>query len=135
MYPGAGDISYKIAFDEIIQPIVDSYQPDMVLTSVGFDGHFEDPLTHLGLTTTGLSMMNAKLIEIAEKHSEGRIAFFLEGGYNLDAMGCGSRNLVEALAHTDLTKYGDAYQESDTCTAKNQELVTILKDNLKDYHF
>jgi acetoin utilization deacetylase AcuC-like enzyme len=135
MYPGAGDISYKMAFDEIIQPIADSYQPDMVLTSVGFDGHFEDPLTHLGLTTSGFSMMNTKLIEIAEKHSEGRIVFFLEGGYHLGAMGCGSLNLVEALAHTGLTKYGDSYQESETCTARNTELVSVLKGNLKDYLF
>ncbi len=135
MYPGAGDISYKMAFEEIIEPIADSFQPDMILTSVGFDAHFEDSLTHLGLTTTGLSMMNARLIQIAEKHSEGRSVFFLEGGYNLNAMGCGSLNLVEALSHSELTQYGDVYQESETCTARNEELVSVLKDNLRDYHF
>ncbi|MCK5151204.1 MAG: histone deacetylase [Candidatus Thorarchaeota archaeon] len=135
MYPGAGDISYSMAFDDIIEPIADSFQPDMVLTSVGFDAHFEDPLTHLGLTTAGLSLMNTRLIEIAKKHSEDRIVFFLEGGYNLGAMGCGGLNLVEALSHNEITEYGDMYQESEICTARNTELVTFLKDNLREYHF
>ena len=135
MYPGAGDISYRMAFDEIIEPIADSFQPDMVLTSVGFDSHFEDPLTHLGLTTAGFSMLNTKLIEIAKKHSEDRIVFFLEGGYNLEAMGCGSLNLVEVLSQSKITEYDDVYQESETCTTRNRELVTILKDTLREYHF
>ncbi|MFW9847789.1 MAG: histone deacetylase [Candidatus Thorarchaeota archaeon] len=135
MYPGAGDVSYRMAFEEIIEPIADSYQPDMVLTSVGFDGYFEDPLTHLGLTTAGFSMMNNKLLDIAKKHTDNRIVFFLEGGYNLKAMGCGSLNLVQALSHNEITKYSDRYQESETCTTRNEELIAFLKNILSGVHF
>ena len=61
MYPGAGDYSYEEAFSKVIVPLAESYHPEFILASVGFDGHFLDPLTSLGLTTAGFAMMNTRL--------------------------------------------------------------------------
>lgn len=135
MYPGAGDTSYRLAFEEIVEPVAEAFRPEFVLVSAGFDGHFEDPLTSLGLTTSGLAMMNKKLMEIAQTYAKNRLAVFLEGGYSLGIVGGGSQNLLEELSGTDVTSFGDTHTESEICTEYTKELVKVLKEKLKDTFF
>jgi len=123
MYPGAGDASYSRAFSEVIEPIADSYNPEFILVSVGYDGHFRDPQTHLGLTTSGFAMMNSRLKQIAISYAEGRIACFLEGGYNLDIMGMCSLNLLQELSGTSVTSFDDEYNESEIANEYTEKLI------------
>jgi len=126
MYPGAGDSSYARAFSQVIEPIAESYNPDFILVSVGYDGHFRDPLTHLGLTTSGFAMMNSRLKQLAISQAEGRIACFLEGGYNLEVMGMCSLNLLQELAGRDVTSFDDVYEESDTAREYTEKLIEAI---------
>ncbi len=135
MYPGAGDRSYKMAFDEVVIQISESFAPEFVLVSTGFDGHFNDPLTVLGLTTSGIAMMNSHLNDIAKEHCKGRIAFFLEGGYELDIVGKGSQNIVEELSSSEITAYGDTHTESQNCTEYTETLIDKVRSSLKGIHF
>ncbi len=78
----AGDSVYERIADEIFKPFVESFKPQMILISVGFDAHWNDPITSLGLTTAGYLMLAQKCIALAEEHCDGRIVFVLEGGYD-----------------------------------------------------
>jgi acetoin utilization deacetylase AcuC-like enzyme len=131
MYPGAGDESYKLAFEELVIPVTESFQPDFILVSVGFDCHYTDPLTSLGLTTQGIAMMNKYLHTISESISKGRIAFFLEGGYNLDIVGQGSQLIMEQLAGEEITDFGDRHSESEKSIEYTTELIKALKERLE----
>lgn len=135
MYPGAGDKSYKLAFDEVIDPICAIFKPEFVLVSAGYDGHFEDPLTSLGLTTGGFAMINSRLHSIAKEYSEGRIAVFLEGGYSLDIVAKGSQNLLEELSNSPVSNFGDSHTESENCTEHNIAVMGVLKENLENIFF
>ena len=135
MHPGAGDKSYEIAFTKVVEPVADVYNPDFVLVSVGYDGHFRDPLTNLGLTTNGLAMMNLRLNLIAQKYAQGRLAFFLEGGYNLDIVGRGSRNLIEELAGVSITPYDDMHEENARSLQHTKSLIDFLLENLEETLF
>jgi acetoin utilization deacetylase AcuC-like enzyme len=53
----------------------------MILISVGFDAHWSDPITMLGLSTAGYLMLAEKVIALAEEYCDGKIVFVLEGGY------------------------------------------------------
>jgi acetoin utilization deacetylase AcuC-like enzyme len=77
----AGDRVYEQVADKIFAPFVQSFRPQLIFISVGFDAHWNDPLTTLGLTTAGYSMLAQKVIALAEDACEGRIVFVLEGGY------------------------------------------------------
>jgi acetoin utilization deacetylase AcuC-like enzyme len=57
----------------------------MVLVSYGFDPHFADPLGNLQLTSTGYGNLIQQMVNWADLHCQGRIALFLEGGYDLQA--------------------------------------------------
>lgn len=123
MYPGAGDKSYELAFTEVIEPLAKSFKPEFILTSIGFDGHYKDPLTSLGLTTSGFSMMNNRLNHIATTHASGKLACFLEGGYDLTVMGMCSLNLLEELIGIEITEFDEKHTESESCTQYTKDLI------------
>lgn len=130
MYPGAGDVSYRRAFSDVIEPLADAFKPEFVLVSVGYDGHFRDPLTSLGLTTAGFSFMNSRLVGIAEQYASGHIVCFLEGGYNLDVMSVGAANLVQQLCGSHISDFEEGHQESDLSTKHTDSLVAYLTERV-----
>ena len=79
---GAGDRTYERVADEIFIPFVESFKPQMLFVSVGFDAHWSDPITMLGLSTAGYLMLARKVTALAEEHCHGKIVFVLEGGYD-----------------------------------------------------
>jgi acetoin utilization deacetylase AcuC-like enzyme len=78
----AGDMVYEQVADRIFQPFVESFKPQMIFISVGFDAHWNDPITSLGLSTAGYLMLAQKVVALAEQHCGGKIVFVLEGGYD-----------------------------------------------------
>ena len=69
----------------------------MILVSAGFDAHWDDPLANIGLTLNGYQWLCQNLIELATEFCQGRIAFTLEGGYNLKVLAPGVGNTFRAL--------------------------------------
>jgi acetoin utilization protein AcuC len=45
------DPAYLRAFEAVVPPLLDRFQPDVLVTQQGIDPHFSDPLTHLMLST------------------------------------------------------------------------------------
>lgn len=78
----AGDQVYGQVADRIFVPFVESFKPQLLLISVGFDAHWNDPITMLGLSTAGYLMLAKKVLALAEEHCNGKIVFVLEGGYD-----------------------------------------------------
>lgn len=83
---GCGDTSFDSAFEQIISPIVTQFNPEIILVSLGTDGHYSDPLASLTLSSPGYVNLSKKIIELAYELCKGRIAFTLEGGYNTKAL-------------------------------------------------
>lgn len=84
---GSGDVEYMRAFDEIVEPAVRVFEPDVVLVSAGFDAHRDDPLAQMEVSENGFRELGRRCGALAP-----RIAAVLEGGYNLDTL----PDLVEA---------------------------------------
>ena len=80
--PGFGDADYLYAFNRLIMPIAQEFNPDFVIVSAGFDAAAGDPIGECELTTFGYSMMLQDLMTLAG----GKVAVVLEGGYNLEVI-------------------------------------------------
>ncbi len=78
----AGDKVYEQIADRLFTLLVQSFKPQMILISVGFDAHWNDPITTLGLSTAGYLMLAKKVVALAEEYCDGKIVFVLEGGYD-----------------------------------------------------
>ena len=53
LYPYTTDEVYLWAFREIVPPLLQAFRPDALVTQLGIDSHFQDPITHLALTVQG----------------------------------------------------------------------------------
>lgn len=93
----SGDASYEQALDEVVDPLVERYQPQLILVSAGFDAHWMDHSSVLGLSVQGYYHLVARLRKLADEHCKGRIVLLLEGGYNLQTLSACATAALRAL--------------------------------------
>jgi len=99
MPAGSGDAEYGAVFERILKPISLEYRPELLLVSAGFDTYHSDPLGGMAVTETGFVYMTRTLMEIAKATAEGRLAFVLEGGYDIEGESRSVEALLRELAH------------------------------------
>lgn len=99
LHANAGDETFARISDEIFKPMVKSFRPQILLISAGFDAHWNDPITSLGLSTQGYFNISRKLVEMAEEYCHGKIVFVLEGGYDPHNLARGASAVFDALTN------------------------------------
>jgi acetoin utilization deacetylase AcuC-like enzyme len=75
---GSTDEDYLRAFDEVVEPAVTAFEPDLVLVSAGFDAHEDDPLAEMLVTESGFRELARHSAALGPKFGG-----VLEGGDNL----------------------------------------------------
>jgi acetoin utilization deacetylase AcuC-like enzyme len=103
----SGDKTYERIADEIFAPFIESFKPELLLVSAGFDAHWNDPITLLGLSTAGYFMLSKKLVDLANEFCGGKIVFVLEGGYDAVNVANDSAAVFAALTGDDFIDPGD----------------------------
>ncbi len=83
MMPDSGDAELLDIYQNDLPKYVTSFDPDIILVSAGYDLHESDPLAQLNVTTEGIREMVRTIL----KSAEIPFVFFLEGGYNVKALG------------------------------------------------
>ena len=84
---GTGGAQVRALIDQHWLPRLDAFAPQMLFISAGFDAHREDPLGQLGLVEADYAWITRRLMDVADRHAQGRIVSCLEGGYHLGALG------------------------------------------------
>ncbi|MEN8113570.1 MAG: histone deacetylase [Actinomycetota bacterium] len=74
---------YRQAFERIVEPVLEQFDPDWILVSAGYDAHVDDPLGGMGLVPDDYAAMASSLSRTMDGTNT---VFFLEGGYNLAAI-------------------------------------------------
>jgi acetoin utilization deacetylase AcuC-like enzyme len=86
---------FRAAVERFWMPALEAYKPQLVFVSAGFDAHRDDPLAYLKLDDEDYRWVTERLVEVADRHAQGRVVSTLEGGYNVEALG---RCVVEHVA-------------------------------------
>ena len=94
---GCGDAEYRTVFEQVVEPVVQRYEPELLLVSCGFDAHFADPLAMMSLSVDGYGEVMSRLRALAEELCGGRMVVALEGGYDLAAVAWGVCRVIEVL--------------------------------------
>lgn len=79
--PYTDDETYLWAFQQVVPLLVDRFEPGILVTQLGVDTHYQDPLASLALTTNGHEAVFKNLSQLA-----GRWLALGGGGYNLDVV-------------------------------------------------
>lgn len=94
--PGTGEEGFLYVLDHVVLPILDDYQPDLIINSAGQDNHYTDPLTNMNFTAQGYAQLNEKLNpDIA----------VLQGGYSIEgALPYVNMGIILAMAGLDYSQ-------------------------------
>ncbi len=95
---GSGDAGYLLAWDQVVEPALADFAPDLLLISAGQDPAAGDPLGRMSLTTEGFRGLTARARASARDLCANRLAITLEGGYSLDHAPFCNLAIVEELA-------------------------------------
>ena len=83
LLPGTGDEAYLKAFHKLVPDTVRRFRPEIILVQCGADGHADDRLAHLRLTTNTYEEVVSEMHNLAHELCEGRFLLFGGGGYTL----------------------------------------------------
>jgi acetoin utilization deacetylase AcuC-like enzyme len=79
--PGSGDAEYFEAFAQVVEPVVERFEPELLLVSAGFDAHVDDPLGDMRVSEDGFRELARRCRALSD-----RVAAVLEGGYSLETL-------------------------------------------------
>jgi acetoin utilization protein AcuC len=132
----AGDHSYRLVFDEIVMPLAQEFQPQMLVRNGGSDPHFNDGLTYLGLTIAGFKMLGEK-VRTVSAICEGKQIDLIASGYNQAVLPYAWLSLLSGIADFPLSieEPADIPQRfrRDHALAETEEVIEEVRRYHKDY--
>ncbi len=97
-----GDRGYARLFETVVLPWLARWQPQLLLVSAGFDAHWQDPLTQLGLSAAGFATLARYLLQAVQDQAMRGVVFVLEGGYHPPAVAASIRAVLHVLCERPL---------------------------------
>ena len=92
--PGTGDTTYVSLVEHVAVPLLEAFEPELVLVSAGYDAHRDDPLAECLVTEQGFAAMTRSVRRAADAAGTP-LGCVLEGGYALDAL---ARSVAATMA-------------------------------------
>ncbi len=80
---GSGDAAYRRAWQQIVEPVVDQFDPELLIVSSGQDASAYDPNGRNCLSMRGFHQLGQLTRELADRVTGGKIVAVQEGGYHL----------------------------------------------------
>jgi acetoin utilization protein AcuC len=81
--PYTDDSSWISCFEAVVPEVLRAFEPDLILSQNGCDGHSLDPLTHLSATTRLCEHIPLRVHDLAHELCEGRWVATGGGGYDI----------------------------------------------------
>jgi len=129
---GTGDSSFAAGFERIVEPVVRQFEPDLLLCSIGTDSHYRDPLAGLNLSTNGYLDCASRLRGLASELCGGGLAYFLEGGYDLQAIADVMTGMVAQAGNVEYEpRFVDEYDSETWASETLDEVVKVQSEHWK----
>ncbi|WP_038150360.1 histone deacetylase family protein [Thiomicrorhabdus chilensis] len=78
-------------------PALRAFDPQLIVVSAGFDGHFLDPMANLRLHEKDYLWITREIVRIADECADGKVISVLEGGYDLAALSMSAAEHIKEL--------------------------------------
>jgi acetoin utilization protein AcuC len=131
--PFSGDQSFTMVFEEIIEPIVKEFKPQVIIRNGGSDPHFSDPLANLNLTLNGFKMIGEKVRNLS-KICKGKEIDLIASGYNLKILSYCWTALISGLLGLEIEILDPLTVKKEKEPIKEvKELINKIKKEFKKY--
>ncbi|RJP26678.1 MAG: histone deacetylase [Actinobacteria bacterium] len=130
----SGEEVYLAAFDQVILPVARQYEPELVLISAGYDGHFSDLLCSMLLRGNSYAEMATRLKGLAEEFCGGKMMAALEGGYNLVGIAISMADTIAVMAGEEIRVEEDTGSDIIfPSSRRGMEIVESTREALSNY--
>lgn len=99
--PGTGNAGYEYAFENLVEPTVESFDPDLLLISAGQDAGQLDPTARNLVTKSGFRELGSRARKLANEAADGRLALVQEGGYQPSHLAYATLGVLEGVLGCD----------------------------------
>ncbi|KAL2846671.1 hypothetical protein BJY01DRAFT_213339 [Aspergillus pseudoustus] len=113
---GMGDGDYMYAFQQLVMPIAQEFNPDLVIIASGFDAAVGDELGGCFVTPACYAHMTHMLMTLAH----GKVAVCLEGGYNF-------RSISKSALAVTKTLMGDPPDRLHSTSPSDMAISTVRR--------
>ena len=124
--PGTTDEGILFVVDNLVLPVLEEFQPELVVNSAGQDNHYSDPLANMSFSARGYAKLNEKLApDLA----------VLEGGYSIEAaLPYVNMGIIMALAGLDysLLQEPDYKPEYSREAPGRLEKIRVMVEGLRE---
>jgi acetoin utilization deacetylase AcuC-like enzyme len=83
---GVSTEAFVATWEALLPRVGAAVRPDLLIVSAGFDYASGDPVGDLGVGREAASALGAAIAAAAARFCDGRVAYVLEGGYDLDVL-------------------------------------------------
>jgi len=132
----SGQEAYRMAFEEIVQPVVEEFRPQVIIRNGGSDPHAADELTNLGMQVSGFTMIGEKVREMADV-CEGKVIDLIGSGYNRTVLPYCWLALISGLTGLDVgleePEPAPAWLGVDRSLVDIRVVIQDVKSHLRDY--
>lgn len=129
LLPRTTDYGIHYVLEHLIMPILEDFQPELIVNSAGQDNHFTDPLADMAFSAQGYAKLNSILApDIA----------VLEGGYSVEtALPYVNAGIIMAMAGIDYSNLKEPGFVPDKLKepAGNKEYIKKIIDLQKHNYF
>lgn len=117
--PGTTDEGIHYVLDNLILPVLQEFEPELVINSAGQDNHYTDPLANMKFTTQGYARLNEKL--------KPDIAV-LEGGYAIEtALPYLNTGIILAMAGMDYSNVVEPDYKPGMLTMSQEKMTRVTE--------
>jgi acetoin utilization protein AcuC len=134
--PGSGLDAYKYAFDTVVLPLAQEFQPQIIIRNGGSDPHYFDGLTNLDLTLDGFKVIGKYVKEIAADFCGGKSVDLIASGYNQAVLPYAWSALICGLLDLEVDLSDFIEEKSPAEDARYDDTIKVvaeLKHQLKTY--
>ncbi|MHA1711184.1 MAG: histone deacetylase family protein [Candidatus Freyarchaeota archaeon] len=125
--PGTNGRTYIWAFERVFFNVADFFKPEFIVVSLGLDAHYADPVGNMRLQALDYNEIAGQIVSVAEEYCKGRVAFILEGGYNLLALPLSVAAVLSRLTERRV-EYYDRIEVEGKPPSSVKQLVNMLLD-------
>jgi acetoin utilization deacetylase AcuC-like enzyme len=115
--PGTSEEGFLYVLDRVILPVLEEFEPELIINSAGQDNHYSDPITDMNFSAQGYAKLTERLCpDIA----------VLEGGYSIEgALPYVNVGIILALAGIDYSWVREPDYDPEQIRQGNQEDLII----------
>jgi acetoin utilization deacetylase AcuC-like enzyme len=120
---GISTEAFVAIWEHLLDSVAAFVRPDLIVASAGFDYVAGDPVGDLGVDVSAASALARAINATAQRYCNGRVAYVLEGGYDIDAL---TASVEQVIGVTDRGETAASGAQLQAVPHAQRELITAL---------